>query len=190
MVKKVIYELVKFLKRPDDRRIQLTLKQKIYFLLRLFVFNAVIFLAFLPLLVLVAEETESEFNRNRDYTEVIVAIGAILVMPVIEEFIFRYFLRYDRINSKLIGFKKWNVIFPWLVYFSAITFASIHLLNFSFSLNSWLLLPALVFPQFVGGLTITFIRVRLNFYYGILYHMLWNFSFFMLIPFLVDLIPE
>lgn len=190
MVIKVIYELVKFLKRPDDRRIQLTRKEKIYLVLRLFIVCSLILFMCLPFLVLVEEETQSEFNGNRNYTEAIVAIGAILVMPVIEEFIFRYFLRYDRINSKLIGFKKWNVIFPWLVYFSAITFASLHLLNFSFSLNSWLLLPLLVFPQFLGGLTITFIRVRLNFYYGILYHMLWNFSFFMVIPFLVDLIPE
>ncbi|MCR5863641.1 CPBP family intramembrane metalloprotease [Flavobacterium sp. J372] len=141
-------------------------------------------------MVLVAEETESEFKRNTDYTEAIVAIGAILVMPVVEEFIFRYFLRYDRINPKLISLKKWNAVFPWLVYFSAITFGAIHLFNFSFSSNSWLLLPALVVPQFITGLVITFLRVRLNFYYGILYHMLWNFSFFMVIPFLVDLIPE
>lgn len=190
MVKNAIYDLVKFLKKPDDKRIQLTLKQKIHFLLRLFAVEAIVSLMLIPILAIVEDVTESEYGSDENSEMIQLFILTVIVFPVIEELVFRYFLNYNRINPKLISLKKWNIIFPWLVYVSAIAFASLHIFNFSFSLDYWFLLPVLVISQFFGGLIITFIRVRLNFYYGVLYHVLWNFSFFMVIPFLVDLIPE
>lgn len=181
MVIKVINELVKFLKKPDDRRIQLTLKGKLNLMLILFAFETVVSILLIPVLAIAEDVTESEYIGDENLGQIQLFILSVIIFPVIEELVFRYFLNYDRINPKLINFKKWNIIFPWLVYFSAITFAAVHIFNFSFSLDYWFLLPLLVFSQFFGGLIITFIRVRLNFYFAVFYHMFWNLFFIVLL---------
>jgi len=185
---KVINELVKFLKKPDDRRIQLTVKGKLNLMLILFAFEAVVSILLIPVLAIAEDVTESEYVGDENLGEIQLFILTVLVFPVIEELVFRYFLNYDRVNPKLISREKWNVIFPCLVYFSAITFAAVHIFNFSFSLDYWFLLPVLVFSQFFGGLIITFIRVRLNFYFAVFYHMFWNLFFITLLLLATEII--
>jgi hypothetical protein len=46
----------------------------------------------------------------------------------------------------------------------------------------FILSPFIILSQLFGGLVITFIRVRLNFFWGVLYHWLWNFVFVIAIP--------
>jgi hypothetical protein len=46
----------------------------------------------------------------------------------------------------------------------------------------FILSPFIILSQLFGGLVITFIRVRLNFFWGVLYHWLWNFVVVIAIP--------
>ena len=45
-----------------------------------------------------------------------------------------------------------------------------------------MLSPFLVISQLTGGFVLSFIRVRLNFYYGFLYHGFWNLLFIVILP--------
>jgi hypothetical protein len=64
----------------------------------------------------------------------------------------------------------------YFIVLSIIVFATLHISNMSFE---WFLFPVAFLcclPQFVGGLTITYYRVNLGFFYGYVFHFLVNFS--------------
>ncbi|MDY3538157.1 CPBP family intramembrane metalloprotease [Riemerella anatipestifer] len=107
----------------------------------------------------------------------------VLLVPFFEELIFRYLLRYKKFKLKLINRLIWNRIFPYLVYFLAISFGIIHISNYeNKSTLFFLLSPLIVLSQLFGGFVITFIRVRINFIWGCLYHFIWNFIFIIFLP--------
>lgn len=63
----------------------------------------------------------------------------------------------------------------WLVFhLSVLTFASLHLFNFSFTSAQWWMLPALVLPQWFTGLVLGWIRVMRGIGAAILLHALFN----------------
>ncbi|MCH4251858.1 MAG: CPBP family glutamic-type intramembrane protease [Prevotella sp.] len=64
----------------------------------------------------------------------------------------------------------------YFIVLSIIVFATLHISNMSFE---WFLLPVAFLcclPQFVLGLTVTYYRINLGFFYGLIFHALWNFS--------------
>ena len=69
--------------------------------------------------------------------------------------------------------------FPLFYWFSALAFASIHLLNFSVE-NMLAILP-LVLPQFVIGLVLGYLRVNYGLWSSILLHILHNAAFISLV---------
>jgi membrane protease YdiL (CAAX protease family) len=110
-------------------------------------------------------------------------ISIVILIPFIEELIFRYFLRYERLRIWRISLYQWNKIFPILVYIFVICFGLIHITNFSNN-SKWfyVLSPLIVISQLLSGIIITYIRVRLNFMSGVFYHWIWNFTFVIAIP--------
>ena len=58
-------------------------------------------------------------------------------------------------------------------YIGAVLFALPHLSNYA-DQPVWWLGPFLVLPQFIGGLTFGYLRIRLGFWYGVLAHILIN----------------
>lgn len=185
MVKNIILELFLFLKTPTDEKLNIGVKDKIRYLLILLLFTSLLTMINLPIWSEIETLSESEFKRERDYNLLEVLIPVIIVMPIVEEFIFRYFLRYDTINNKLLSYDKWKILFPYFVYSSALSFALAHLVNYTFDSDWHFISILLVLPQLIAGLVMTFIRVRFNFIYGILFHMLWNLLFMALIA-LID----
>lgn len=174
MVKNIILQLFLFLKKPTDEKLYVSVKDKIRYLLILLLLTIPLVISTVPILMQIETLSESEFKRERDYHLLEVVIGVVIVMPIIEEFIFRYFLRYDTINNKLLSYNKWKILFPYFVYSSALSFALVHLVNYTFDSGWHFISILLVLPQLILGLVMTFIRVRFNFIYGILFHMLWN----------------
>lgn len=174
MAKNIILELFLFLKKPTDEKLYVTVKDKIRYLLILLLLSNLLAISTISILSEIETLSEIEFKSERDYHLLEVIIAGAIVMPIVEEFIFRYFLRYDKINNKLLSYNKWKILFPYFVYSSALSFALAHLVNYTFDSGWHLISVLLVLPQLIGGLVITFIRVRFNFIYGILFHMLWN----------------
>ena len=125
----------------------------------------------------------------------------VLIVPFIEELIFRLPLRYKRnyflrsvvfiwsgISGKNItevssqANQKWNRIYPFIFYFVAMIFGLVHATNYvGGGLTFWVLIPILVAPQFIGGLLIGFLRLRHGFFWGFFLHAS-NNCLFLVIP--------
>lgn len=111
---------------------------------------------------------------------VLAAVGA----PILEELLFRLFLKYERnfifrgIDSISNGKAKlfWHKYFRFFFYLSAILFSLIHIGNYdNNSLLFYLFAPIIVLPQLIVGFTLGFVRMKLGFLWGVLMHGLYNF---------------
>ncbi len=77
--------------------------------------------------------------------------------------------------------------FPYVFYVLSIIFAFIHIGNFEeFPLRVLLFTPLIVLPQFVLGLGMGYLRIRIGFWYGCLFHVLNNAFAFSLIYFTIE----
>jgi membrane protease YdiL (CAAX protease family) len=185
MIKKVIFDFLNFIKSPDDNQFNINLREKLKLVSILFLFEIVCsFLVIFPLFELI-DEVEKIKSPKIDYSETLLFTFflSVLIIPFLEELVFRYILRYKGLKIKMITRLMWNKIFPFLVYILSIFFAFIHLSNYNNQSNLFLLFsPFIVLSQLIGGLIITFIRVRINFIWGVYHHFAWNFIFAIALP--------
>lgn len=185
MIKTILRDFYQFLRKPNDEQLKLNFKNKFLFILILFGFEIVVTVAVVfPLLYLINEVMPIKQDRF-EYAETFLYLISIyvFVVPFIEELICRYFLRFTKTKSILFTRKEWDKIFPYLVYTSAIFFGLIHISNFANNTTLFYILsPLLVISQLTGGLIISFIRIRLNFISGVIFHSAWNFIFIIALP--------
>jgi membrane protease YdiL (CAAX protease family) len=194
-MKKILFEIFKFIKSPNDQRIEnWTLKKNLKYIIYIFGFELLInSLIFIPLLYLVDKVepmiSESRINYKTN-TLLFAIIGLSIAVPILEEFIFRYILRYNKLFSKLIHRNNWNSIFKFLVYISIVLFGFIHGSNFeNSSIFFYCILPILVASQLVGGVFLTFLRVRFNLASSIISHVLWN-GLFTIMPLITSIFEK
>jgi membrane protease YdiL (CAAX protease family) len=193
MIKATIGDLFKFLRKPNDQQIQLNVKHKISFLLILLAFEIIITIIIIfPTLDVIDNVLNIKVERiNYSNTFLHTLLLLVIVIPLIEELIFRYILKYQGIKTKFISLNKWKKIFPFLVYLLAISFGFAHLSNYLNESNLFFILsPFIILTQLLGGLVIAFIRIRLNFFWGVLYHWLWNFVVVIAIPISENIFTE
>lgn len=131
-----------------------------------------------------------------------IIIGLIIVVPFIEELIFRSYLRYNtnlflhlflsffylfgkknhaRVEKKMKEF--WKSKYAFTFYFSAVLFGFVHIFNFDLDLNKLLLFPIITLPQVMVGLFAGYLRVKYNLVWGFFLHATHNFLLF--IPYLL-----
>jgi len=184
-IKNTLLDFFYFIKRPDDNHLNLNYKQKIKVFIVLFLLEIIFtFSIFFPLLELI-DNYEKIKNPKIDYSETFLFtfFFMVLLVPLVEEFFFRYILRYKKFKLKLINRMIWNKIFPYLVYFLVICFGIIHISNYENNSTLFLLLsPLIIISQLIGGFVITFIRVKISFIWGCIYHFIWNFIFIIFVP--------
>lgn len=183
MIKTVLQDLFNFVKRPDDRQINITIPSKLLYLSILLIFEFVItFLFIIPVL----EWVDGILNLQSDITYDSLPTSFflyVIVAPFLEELVFRHVLRYQGLKTKVISATRWHKIFPYMVYISSIGFGLIHISNYTNSGTLFLALsPIIVISQLIGGLILAFLRVRLNFLWGVLFHASWNFFVAIAIP--------
>lgn len=180
-----ISAFLQFMKKPDDLQTALSSKRKLQLISNLLIIEIVFFLIVVLPLNYLAEKCIT--LKPSDAFENLTWLQAVFLMvifaPLSEEFIFRYVLRYKKLFSHLISREKWNRIFPFLIYISSIIFGLVHLDNYvNDSWKFYALSPFIVASQLSGGLILSYIRVRLNIFYSMLYHALWNLLFGISIP--------
>lgn len=185
IIENTLLDFYKFIKKPNDEQIELNLKDKIIFMLILLVIKIIITLSIIiPLILVIHHTINLKFSRVK-YSDTLTnsILLVLFIGPLIEELIFRYYLRYRGEKTETLRYYKWNKYFPWIVYTMVITFGLVHLTNYLNS-NNWfyILSPIIISSQLFGGLILSFVRVRLNFYYGYLFHSFWNFIFIILFP--------
>lgn len=104
-------------------------------------------------------------------TKEITTFMPILLLLVIGLF-FGFIFRILNENKSIERFyKKYFFI---IFYSSAVVFAGVHIMNYSNFNQIWFLAPLIVAPQFLGGLTMGFIRINFGLQWSIMQHMLWN----------------
>lgn len=184
---KILREVLDFIKKPTDTRIENGSFRKcsIYLFALMSVELALHIILIFPILFLLdsiepmVTELRIEYQRN---TLIQTMVIGIVLVPILEELVFRYVLRYNKLISRFLKRTTWDKIFKYLVYISIILFGFAHSSNYeNSSLFFYLLLPIIISSQLIGGIAITFLRVRFSMQAGIAYHVLWN-MIFLLIP--------
>ena len=193
-----------FLKNPKENfneTLSLKLKWKIIFSILVLDFILVIFASLITsfidsfLFELKSDPLEDLFFDKGAFS---ILILAAIVVPFIEELIFRFFLKYERnllfhffdflTNNRAKIF--WQKYFKFFFYLSAVLFALIHLTNFSnTNVLFYILAPLIVLPQFIGGLTLGYIRLKLGFFWGVLLHGLYNLILFTFVILIFNTTP-
>jgi membrane protease YdiL (CAAX protease family) len=177
-----------FIKKPDDIQIHVSSKNRFLLIFNLLVIEILLhFIIVFPCEYLVENFiTVQEAYPLSSLTLPTLFFLAVVTAPLLEEFLFRYPLRYHRLSSRFISREKWNKIFPHLVYVSAVAFGFIHLDNYTN--DSWkfyALSPLIIISQLSGGFILSYIRVRLNILYSLFYHAVWNLLFALVVPFVI-----
>ncbi|MGB5370664.1 MAG: CPBP family intramembrane glutamic endopeptidase, partial [Flavobacteriaceae bacterium] len=98
------------------------------------------------------------------YPPLFLLFAAILLAPIMEEFIFR---------GPLV-FLKGRRGFPYAFYLVTLIFGFVHLANFELNATILMLSPLLVAPQLCVGLILGFIRVRFGLLWSIGLHACYN----------------
>jgi membrane protease YdiL (CAAX protease family) len=194
-MKEILFEVFTFIKSPKDERIEnWTLKKNLKYIIYIFGFELLInSLIFIPLIYLL-DKVEPIISESRiDYehnTLLHGIIGISILAPITEEFIFRYILRYNKLFSKFINSNNWNYVFKFILYASVLLFGFVHGGNFeNSSIFFYCILPILVATQLLGGVFLTFLRVRFNLASSIFSHMLWN-SLITIMPFIFSVFEK
>ena len=172
-----MWDFVSFLKHPKDVQTKESFKRKLQTIFILLVGKMCVFcFVLMPLNDLVEHfvSTDSKLDLHKKSITSAIFIAVVLA-PVFEEIGFRLILRRNFPIKYIFSQKLWDKIFPFLVYASSVIFGFIHLDNYTND-GFWFYVfsPIIIASQLIGGFVIVFIRVRYNFFYGILYHALWN----------------
>lgn len=177
-----------FVRKPDDIRIHGSAKNRFLLIFNLLLIELVLhFTIVFPIDYLIENFiTVQEAHPLSSFTLSDLFLLAVITAPLLEELLFRYPLRYHRLFSRFISREKWNRIFPHLVYVSAVAFGFVHLGNYTN--DSWkfyALSPLIIISQLSGGFILSYIRIRLNILYSLLYHAVWNLLFALVVPFVI-----
>jgi len=92
-----------------------------------------------------------------------------------------YYIWKSKINQVLLNVFRNKFI--WIFYVTATLFALAHITNYKLNTATLLVLPILVFPQFLMGLFFGYTRLKLGFGWGCTFHVLHNFV--VIIPLLI-----
>lgn len=136
-------------------------------------------------------------HKSSEINGIVLLISAVIFAPILEEFVFRYFLVDNKINPlKIIVRKKketnsefkykedeeiqnnrWNRILPIIFYVSTSIFALVHIFNYQINTVSLMLMPLLLSTPFVLGALAGYLRVRVNFGAAVGLHFIHNIIF-------------
>jgi hypothetical protein len=179
LIKSVLWDFVSFLKHPKDVQTKESFKRKLQTIFILLGFEmCVVCFILMPLNDLVEHFVSTDSKHDFDKKSIAsVIFFAVVLAPVLEEIGFRLILRRNFPIKYIFSQKLWDKIFPFLVYASSVIFGFVHLTNYTND-GFWFYVfsPIIIASQLIGGFVIVFIRVRYNFFYGMLYHSLWNAS--------------
>jgi len=192
-IKMILEDFYHFLKKPYEQfNESISIKQKWTILLSILLLDfALVFISggiisFINsyLIKLDSNPLENSLN-NKSIIEILFLV--VVLIPFIEELLFRFPLKYERNllfqffdyltknRTKLFWIKNFRFFF----YSFATLFALVHLSNYANnSILFFIIAPIIILPQFIGGLALGYIRLRLGFFWGVLQHGIYNFVVF------------
>ncbi len=183
-MKALISNLIIWIKKPDDIVLEINLKDKLILFVKLFFLDILIGVMFMILLYWIHFYIVKLDDPLLDDSPFMIFLLAVVIAPLIEELVFRLPLKYERnyfaqiLDTYFNDWIKdrWGCIFKYFLYFMVLAFGLIHLSNFNNNESIFYILgPIIVGSQLVGGLLISYVRIKLGFLWGVLQHSLFNF---------------
>ncbi|MEE3226246.1 MAG: CPBP family intramembrane glutamic endopeptidase [Bacteroidota bacterium] len=180
-----------FIKNPDDTPYAISVWEKLKFLVSGIVYDFGFAFLFLILMSLIEPLTKGYENvLNQELYSFWMSILLItIVPPVLEEFVFRFPLKYKRnYLLRLIAYlfkldleTFWKKHLRIIVYVFSAAFGFVHMSNYS-NVDIWffILSPILVGAQLFAGIIFSFFRLKLGFIWAILGHFSHNFILIMM----------
>lgn len=188
-----INEFISFLKRPKDFQFDISRSEKWKLFTILLLLNiGVLFIIVYPIYYFVnwlIPLRQADYLQNFTLAKSIVFL--VFIIPFIEELFFRLVLRYSGLVEATMSRRFWDRIFPYLIYGLSISFGLVHVSNYANN-DFWFYVfaPLLVISQLFGGFVISYLRVRLNFWWGCLFHFSWNFIFVIVLTLAENLVSK
>ena len=186
-MKQILLDFWQFIKKPKDIPFSgknKSYKWKVFF--TLFVFELILLAVYLPAAALLDKYVVLEQSLDLSFSAIGSLFSFVLLVPFIEEVIFRLGLRRKYLIEAIFDEKAWHRWFPFFVYSSTIIFGLVHISNYANT--QWIFFavaPFIVLTQLVGGFIMTYLRVRFNFWMGYLYHAVWNFTMIFIVGFVL-----
>lgn len=180
-MKLILKDIIAFYKDPKDIRADdLSFGNNFRYVIVIVLIDLIFFALMAPLfhyiltLKVIPEDTSNIiYKQNTLFFNIL--SGGILV-PFVEELIFRFPLRFNKFYRFFISEKKWEFLFKILVYTFPFIFGVAHLSNYE-NVNVFILIalsPILIGSQLLGGYLYTFLRVKFNFLSALSCHVIWN----------------
>lgn len=185
-MKQTLKNIWNWVKNPDEVEFIGSTIEKFKFFSRVFIIDVLIALFFVSLLGLIHNyvlKLETSLNEM-DVWQML--LFGVLFAPVLEELIFRFPLKYKRnYFARLIDYftngwlrNHWGKVFKYFVYLLTIGFGMMHLFNYDINTPLFYALsPIIVGTQLIGGLTLSYTRIKLGFLWGVVQHVVFNFIF-------------
>ena len=177
-MKQILIDFWQFIKKPKDIPYagdSKAFKWKVFF--SLLFFELILLTVYFPAIILLDKYIVLEQSVDLTFSLIDTFFLFVLLIPFLEEAVFRLGLRRKYIIEAIFDEKAWHRWFPFFVYSSTIIFALVHISNYAN--NQWIffvLVPFIILTQLVGGFIMTYLRVKFNFWLGFLYHAVWNFT--------------
>lgn len=188
-MKQILIDFWQFIKKPQDFPDTKSNKWKVFF--TLFVAELLLLVVYLPAAALLDKYVVLEQSIDLSSSAIGSLFLFVLLIPLIEEVIFRLGLRRKYLIEAIFDEKAWHRWFPFFVYSSTIIFGLVHISNYANT--QWIffaLAPFIILTQLVGGFIMAYLRVRFNFWLGFLYHATWNFMMIFIIGSFVMLFSD
>ncbi|MBS2097453.1 CPBP family glutamic-type intramembrane protease [Carboxylicivirga linearis] len=191
-MKTALTDVFEWIKNPDEEAKRLSFNERLTLVGKIFLWEVLFAIPVLGLLKIIEHNviTLEHKVQLEDYSTLTLFFLLVLIFPISEEFIFRFPLKYKRnylarlINRLTSGRlnKRRNSLFKYFVYTSIIAFGLMH--SFNYSNNDFLFyvfLPIITGSMIIGGIFLSYIRIKIGLRWSILHHMLWNLSLLVLI---------
>ncbi len=200
-MKSFINELVLYLKKPTEK-IRSKNRDVSSDLKNLLILDIFLMLLTMPLAQILAYFELIDFSNHaasnlfRGTNLIFTLVYISIIIPVIEEFIFRFPLKLDYNLFPMIKLmrarslsdederikifevqRKWLKKYPFTFYGMSVLFALLHLNNFPLSVGLLIFAPLLCLPQFILGVLASYARLKYGLKYAMLLHGLHNFIF-------------
>lgn len=185
-MKKIYNDIYNWVKHPDEVSLNLQTGEKIKMVSKILLLELLFALPFLGLIYLIDLYILKLEMPLDDSHPILIFTFVVFIAPVLEEFIFRFPLKYRRnYLARLISFlskgwliKRWNSIFKYFLYLSVIVFGLIHLPNFNNSETLFFILsPVIIGSQLIGGFLLSYSRIKLGFVWSFFQHSAFNLVF-------------
>lgn len=177
----LLTDIFRWLKKPDDKKLDLSSKQKINIFKTIFLLDIILIILGTTIRSLIGENIinldKSHPPDPSDFINLI--LSAVFVGPIIEELVFRFPLIYKRnylirlINMCTSGWlkEKWHKYYKFFLYVSILTFGFIHALNYNNNGFIFIiLLPLILFENITHGILFSYSRVKLGFIWSLIQH--------------------